>query len=61
MKPRLVAILALIAAAQARVAGMQAENERRTSCGHSLAYGAEAFQVEANHLETLSIEARNVS
>lgn len=36
-------IMAQAAAAMAAVAGMQAENAHRISCGQSIAYGEEAF------------------
>lgn len=41
-------------AAQARVMGMQAENLDRLSRGESVAYGAEAFNYEAEILTGLS-------
>lgn len=59
MNPQLVAIMAAIAAAQARIAGMQAANTVRESNGEALAYGEEEFFYEANYLDGLSIEARN--
>lgn len=59
MSPQLVGILAAIFAAQARIAGMQAENAHRAACGDSPAYGDEAFGAEADQLDRLSIEARN--
>lgn len=59
MSPQLVGILAAIFAAQARVAGMQAENAHRVACGNSPSYGEEAFQIEAHHMEVLANEARN--
>lgn len=59
MNPQLVAIMAAIAAAQARIAGMQAANTARESNGEALAYGEEEFFYEANYLDELSIEARN--
>jgi hypothetical protein len=37
-------IMAQAAAANAAVAGMQAENAHRVACGMSIAYGEEAFQ-----------------
>lgn len=59
MNSNLVAILAAIAAEQARIAGMQAENQHRLSLGQSIAYGEDAFCICANQLDRLSIEARN--
>lgn len=59
MSAQLVAILAAIFAAQARIAGMQAENQHRVACGNSIAYGEDAFGHEAQHLEMLSVDARN--
>jgi len=52
-------ILALITASNARVLGMQAENQLRASCGESPAYGDGHFQEEAQHLEHLSVQAIN--
>lgn len=59
MTPQLVRILALITAAQARIAGMQAENAYRLACGNSVAYADEAFGIEADQLERLATEAIN--
>lgn len=52
MNPQLVAIVAAIAAAQARIAGMQAVNTAREFNGESLAYGEMEFS-------TRPTEARN--
>jgi len=41
-------------ACNARVAGMVAENEQRQQCGNSIAYGVEAFSLEADLLEHLA-------
>lgn len=60
MNQQLVAILAAVAASQARIEAMKAENTTRQSNGLSLAYDADAFYYEANHLDMLSIEARSV-
>lgn len=49
-------ILGFILAASARVEGMKAENQHRLACGNSIAYGEEAFGIEANHIETLARE-----
>ncbi len=61
MSSTLISILAAIAAANARVAGMQAANTHRIACGHSIAYDEDAFFAEASQLDQLSIEARNAS
>lgn len=48
---------ALVVQAQAcvaRVEGMKAENQNRLDCGHSLAYGEEAFDREAQTLEYIA-------
>jgi len=37
-------IMGQAAGAMARIAGMQAENAHRVSCGQSVAYGEEAFE-----------------
>jgi hypothetical protein len=57
MSPQLVGILAQIAASNARVAGMQAENAHRAACGNSPSYGEDAFNHEAQHLDMLSNDA----
>lgn len=59
MSPESVRCFALIVAAQARIAGMQAENQHRLACGDSIAYGEDAFNIEADFLEQLSIQAIN--
>ena len=59
MNAQLVAILAAVAAAQARIAGMQSANAISISTGKGLAYEPDAFFYEAQHLDMLSIEARN--
>lgn len=46
--------LALIAAAQARIAGMQAENAQRQQLGQTLAYTPEHFFEEADGLEQIA-------
>lgn len=61
MNSTLIAIMAAIAASNARVAGMQAENQQRVAQGDSPAYPEDFFFNEANHLDQLSIEARNAS
>jgi len=52
-------ILALIMASNARVLGMQAENQLRAAIDESPAYGEGHFQEEAQHLEHLSVQAIN--
>jgi len=52
-------ILALIYASNARVIGMQAENQMRASVDESPAYREQDFQEEAHHLENLSVQAIN--
>ena len=56
MTPITVRYFALISAANARIVGMHAENQRRLSCGESIAYGDEAFECEAAYLESLAME-----
>lgn len=46
-------------AAQARVAGMIAENARRAACGDSISYGEEAFNIEATNLDYLAAALRS--
>lgn len=43
-------------AEQARIEGMKAENQRRIDCGHSIAYGEEAFSIAAGNLDRISHE-----
>ena len=57
--PQTAYALALIAAAQARIAGMQAENQSRQNQGYSLAYGDDAFFTEAIYLEQIAVEVIN--
>lgn len=59
MTPETCRCFALIAASQARIAGMQAENAQRLDCGNSIAYGEDAFNIEAAFLEQLSIQVIN--
>ena len=59
MTPETCRCFALIAAAQARIAGMQAENAQRLDCGNLIAYGEDAFNIEAAFLEQLSIQVIN--
>lgn len=54
-----IQLLALIYAANARVAGMQAANQQRAAQGESVAYTEDHFTGEAQHLETLSVQAIN--
>ena len=54
MDPAMIARqTAFILAAHARVRGMMAENQHRLSVGQSIAYGEEAFNIEAAHMENL--------
>ena len=57
--PQTAHALALIAAAQARIAGMQAANLGRQMQGYSLAYSEESFFDEATHLEQIAVEVIN--
>lgn len=57
--PRTAHALALITAAQARIAGMQAENLDRQVQGYSLAYGEDAFFQEAGTLEQIAVQVIN--
>ena len=59
MSPVLVSILAQVAAAQARVAGMQAANQHWVALGQSPAYDEQHFKAEADALEHLAIAARS--
>lgn len=58
MSPNLVSILASIAAAQARVAGMQAFNQHRISLGQSIGYDQDSFDNETAGLEHLAKAAQ---
>lgn len=57
MNAQLVSILAQIAACQARVAGMQAENSIRMLLGQSIAYDEAPFLREADVLGILASDA----
>lgn len=59
MSPQLVAILAEIFAAQARVLGMHADNQSRQANGDAPAYLGSEFTYEANGLAHLAEAARN--
>jgi hypothetical protein len=59
VSPYLVGLVAQIAAAQARVAAMHAENLCRTAAGNSPVYGEDAFNAQANALDHLAVAARN--
>ncbi|ATS92266.1 hypothetical protein [Stenotrophomonas phage DLP4] len=48
-----------ILAANARVLGMQAENQHRLSLGQSIAYDDAAFNVEADQMEAAAREVAN--
>lgn len=53
-----VAVLAQIYSAHARVEGMCAENAHRVSNGMSIAYGDEAFAAISSELDQLAVDAR---
>lgn len=57
--PQTAYALALIAAAQARIAGMVAENQLRMTCDNSVYYGEDAFMAEAGQLERIAMEVIN--
>ena len=59
MTPESIRCLALIAASQARVAGMQAFNAERQSNGYALAYDESAFLAESQNLENLAMQVMN--
>lgn len=54
--PLTARVLALIASSQARIEAMKVENEQRQRSGLSLAYGEDAFFIEAERLESLANE-----
>lgn len=56
MTTRTVRIMALIAAAQARIEGMKASNAEREANGYALAYDGDAFFEECRRLELLANE-----
>ncbi|GAP37343.1 hypothetical protein ABXN37_19655 [Piscinibacter sakaiensis] len=58
MEPHHIAYVAQIAASLARVAGMQAENQRRAAVGQSPAYVESDFKNEADNLEHIAAAAR---
>lgn len=57
----LIAQLAYIAAANARVEGMKAENMQRQRRGESLAYTENQFAAEAEALDALAMRVLNNS
>lgn len=57
--PLTASVLARVAAAQARIAGMIAANVERTDAGLALAYCDKDFFYEADNLDRLSVEVRN--
>ena len=59
MNGQLVAILANIAAAEARIAGMMSENIAAINRGEGIVYSEDRFNSEAFQLDQLAIEARN--
>lgn len=54
MSEMMIVALAEIAAANARVIGMKAENDQRISVGQSVAYTEKDFAVEARYLEHIA-------
>jgi hypothetical protein len=59
MSAELVAILAAIAAAQARIAGMQVANASIDLQAYPPRYDEHAFLAEAHQLDQLATHARN--
>lgn len=59
MSPQLVALLAAIAASQARIAAMQVTNAGIDLLAYPPTYGEAHFFAEAHHLDALSNDARN--
>ena len=57
--PLTASVLAQVAAAQARIAGMIAANVERTNEGLALAYIDKDFFYEADNLDRLSVEVRS--
>ena len=57
--PLTASVLAQVAAAQARIAGMIAANVERTNSGSPLAYSDKDFFYEADNLDRLSVEVRS--
>ena len=57
--PLTASVLAQVAAAQARIAGMIAANVERTNAGLALAYSYKDFFYEADNLDRLSVEVRS--
>lgn len=51
----LLSMQAEMEAVRATIAGMEAENAHRTTCGMSVAYGEEAFEAQAVILRRLSV------
>jgi len=60
MSPQLVAILARIAACNARIEAMKACNTHRLNIGLGIAYDEDSFMHEANNLDQLSTDAINL-
>jgi hypothetical protein len=52
----ILSLQAEMEAVRATIAGMEAENAHRTTCGMSIAYGEEAFEAQAVHLRALSLQ-----
>lgn len=56
MDAHTVRIFGFILAASVRVEGMKAENQARIARGECAAYGEDAFNIEAAHIESLARE-----
>jgi hypothetical protein len=59
MSPETARCFALIVAAQARIAGMSAENQLAAAVGNSPPYGEAAFNNEAGHMEQIAQQVIN--
>lgn len=59
MNSQQLQILAQIFATNARILGMEAENQARVVCGSSPAYSESDFSREAFRLDQLAVEAAN--
>lgn len=59
MNSQQLQILAQIFAANARILGMEAENQARIVCGSSPAFSENDFCREAGYLDHLAVQAAN--
>lgn len=59
MNAQAAAAFAQVLAAQARILGMQAENNARAARGDAPAYDEAPFMQEASYMDTLSVQIRN--